>query len=118
MIFSHSGASGHNSFQSLSSIHMFFSTSIFNKLHTMYRGIHECQADSDIEKLHTLLIVAQSGLIQSDHKNTLFISISFSYKLSTKNAAELSVTIVSGTQASTNSFEVFLHWYKGLVSEL
>jgi hypothetical protein len=88
---------------------MVFSMSIFNKLHTIYKGIHECHADKAIEKLQTLLIVAQFGLIQSDHKNTLFISISFSYKLSTKNAAELSVTIVSGTQASINSLEVFLH---------
>jgi len=109
MIFNHFGASGHNSFQSLNSIQIFSSMSIFNKLHTIYRGIPECQADNHIEKLQTLLIVAQLGLIQSDHRNTLFIFISFPYKLSTKKAAELSVTIVSGTQASTNSFEVFLH---------
>jgi hypothetical protein len=118
MIFNQFGASGRSSFPSLSSIHMDFSVSTFSRLHTIYNGIPECHADNPIEKLQTLLIVAQSGLIQSDQRNTLFMSIFFSYRLSTKNAAELSVTMVSSTQASTSSFDVLLHWYRGLVSEL
>jgi hypothetical protein len=84
-------------------------TSTFNKLQTIYKGTPECQAESPIEKLPTLFIVSPFVLIQSAHKNTLFICISLSYKLSTKNATLLSVIIVSGTPADTKSFEVLLH---------
>jgi hypothetical protein len=106
---SFSGASGQSSVPDLVSIPIVFVTSTFNKLHTIYKGTPECQAESQIEKLQILFIVSQLVLIQSAHKNTLFMYISLSYKLSTKNAALLSVIIVSGTQAFTNSFEVFLH---------
>jgi hypothetical protein len=69
----------------------------------MYKGIPECQADNPIEKLQTLFIVAQFGLMQSEPKNTFLISTFSSIVLSIKNGAVSSVTIVSGTHAFTKS---------------
>jgi hypothetical protein len=109
IISSQSGESGHNSFPLLVSIHTLSIVSIFNKLQTTYSGTHEFHADNQIEKLHILLITVQSGLIQSDHKKISFISTVFQSVLSTKNHAELSTTIVSGTQAFNKSNDVFLH---------
>ena len=108
-IFSHSGASGHNSFPLLVSIHTLSTTSIFSKLPTTYKGTHEFRADNQIEKLQILLITVQSGFIQSDHKNISFISMVFQSVLSITDDAELSTTIVSGTHAFTRSCDVFLH---------
>jgi hypothetical protein len=108
-ISSQSGASGHNSFPLLVSIHTLSVVSTFNRLHTIYNGTQEFQADNQIEKLQILLITVQSGLIQSAHKNISFISTVFQSVLSTKNHAELSTTIVSGTQAFNKSNDVFLH---------
>ena len=84
--------------------------STFNRLQTTYRGTHEFHADSQIEKLQILFITVQSGLIQSDQIKISFISTVFHIVLSTSDHAELSVTIVSGTQALTRSLDVFLHW--------
>jgi hypothetical protein len=103
IIFSQSGASGHNSFPSLVSIQTLSTTSIFSKLQTTYRGTHEFHADNQIAKLQILLITVQSGLIQSDHKNISLTSIVFQHVLSITDDAELSTTIVSGTQAFTKS---------------
>jgi hypothetical protein len=106
---SHSGASGRNSSQLLVSIQILSITSIFNKLHTIYRGIHEFHADNQIEKLQILLITVQSGFIQSDHKNISLISTVFQTVLSIIDDAELSTTIVSGIHAFIKSCDVFLH---------
>jgi hypothetical protein len=108
-MFNHSGASGHNSFPFLVSIHTLSTTSIFNKLPTIYKGTPEFQADRAIEKLQILLIIVQSGFIQSAHKNISLISTVFQSVLSTIDQAELSATIVSGTQAFIKSADVFLH---------
>ena len=102
-ISSQSGASGHNSFPLLVSIHTLSIVSTFNKLQTIYNGTHEFQADNQIEKLQILLMTVQSGLIQSDQRNISFISTVFQSVLSTKNHADESVTIVSGTPAFTKS---------------
>ena len=64
------------------------------------------------------MITLQSGLIQSDQRNISFTSIVFQTVLSIIDEAELSTTIVLGTQAFTRSCDVFLHWYSGLVSVL
>ena len=98
-MFNHSGASGHSSFQLLVSIQILSTTSIFSKLPTTYKGIHEFRADNQIEKLQILLITVQSGFIQSDHKNISFTSMVFQSVLSMTNDAELSTTIVSGIHA-------------------
>jgi hypothetical protein len=108
-ILSHSGASGHNSFQFLVSIQILSITSTFSRLHTTYKGTHEFHADNQIEKLQILLITVQSGFIQSDQRKISFISTVFHIVLSTKNHADESVTIVSGIPAFTKSLEVFLH---------